>query len=233
MHWLVLGLLVGGWAPVHAAEPPDVQAQARVLHEAAALQFAEGHYTQAIELWKQGFALVPRPGFLFNIASAQERLQQLDAAVETLRAYRKICPPTEHAALDQRIQTLGERAEALAPVAPPPSRLRRLPQGVLVGTGGVLFGIGAGFAVSSRQKQREAFADCTVDGLCPRSTAPLFDASENQWTVATGAWVLGGTLVVGGAVWALLARKPSSPVQPQVGYVPGSGVHVGVRWPVP
>ena len=203
----------------------SVEARAQDFHASGAQRFAEGRYDEAIALWRAGYDLVPRRGFLFNIASAYERLHELDAAIEVLLAYRAASPLDEHTTLDQRIAGLRARQRATME----PARKRVRPGTVAVGAGVVALTVGTVLAVSSYRQRQRGLDFCAPTGLCTRGAQVHQDASTGQAVAAGAAWLVGGGLVVGGAL-ALRPRGDAVAVRMEVG--PRLAAHLQWSWSV-
>jgi tetratricopeptide (TPR) repeat protein len=102
---VLTALLLAG--PALASEADDERA--RELYENGRMLFEEGLYDDAIAAWQAAWELSERPLLLFNIASAQEMLGELEAAVDTLNRYRAFAPADERVTLERRIRNLEAR----------------------------------------------------------------------------------------------------------------------------
>ncbi|MBX2801753.1 MAG: tetratricopeptide repeat protein [Myxococcales bacterium] len=151
--WLALGWSVSAAGP--APPPADLEqrvAQAKELYRLGAGLYEAGRYQEAIGTFREAHELSGNPKLLFNVANAQERLGQLQDAVDSLLRYRPFATPEEQVALDLRISALMARMEPVAPPEPeptgapelPPVRRapRRGPRWAVVGVGGA---VGVGF----------------------------------------------------------------------------------------
>lgn len=85
------------WAVVLAMNVSTVASaqDARELFVRGEASFAGGRYEDAIRDWQAAYELDPRPRLLFNVARAQERLGQLEAAVETFDTFLTNAPQDE------------------------------------------------------------------------------------------------------------------------------------------
>lgn len=102
-------------APVSAQED-DTDARGEELFENGFALFEEGAYEAALIAWTEGWEVTGEPLFLYNMASAYERLSDFDAAIEVLNEYRAYAPSDEREALSRRIERLRERRnESLEP----------------------------------------------------------------------------------------------------------------------
>src|SRR5688500_18742243 len=109
---LLTALAVGGQAS--AADPkrssPAAQRDARRAYEKGAQLYRSGQYEEAIAAFRQAYALQPHPALLFNIAQAQEKLGELEGALESDRGYLDGAPEAkDRAAVKAAIANLEER----------------------------------------------------------------------------------------------------------------------------
>ncbi len=78
-------------APGARAQPADAAAEAaataRELFVQAEHAYTAEEYAKAVNLLRRAYALAPRPAFLFNIAQAQRKLGQCDAARTSYQDY--------------------------------------------------------------------------------------------------------------------------------------------------
>lgn len=65
----------------------DATTEARRLFLAGEQAYRIGDYETALSSWRQGYALDPRPRFLYNLAQAYERLGSLPEAADSLESY--------------------------------------------------------------------------------------------------------------------------------------------------
>ena len=111
-------------------EGPEV-AQARAHFKAGERAFNAGDYAKALAAFEAGYALVPRPGFLLNMAHTERRLGHDARARELYRRYLDAEPGS-----GQRDEVLGLIAEldralgTLAPVPEPSPPSSESPPGV-------------------------------------------------------------------------------------------------------
>ena len=111
-----------------AAQDPDPERQAQ-LDEAARLTFesareayAAGDYETALRRFQQAYELSGRPGLLYNIAQALDRLRRDEETVEYLRRYLREAPDARNrdeveariAVLDRAIAEQRAREAAAA-----------------------------------------------------------------------------------------------------------------------
>ena len=87
---LVIAALCGAARPVAAASPAERDARRRF--DEAEVAYRAGHYAEALQKYQAGYAAVPLPGFLVNIAQCQRRLGDLKAARVTYREFILVAP---------------------------------------------------------------------------------------------------------------------------------------------
>jgi len=180
-------------APADApAVDPASEARARELYDNAVLLFEEAQYEAAILAWEEAWRLSREPLLLYNIASAWERLNDLERTLEYLHQYRAFAPADERDRLERRIRALEtrldeQRAQARADAArdaqaePAPEPVQptqviivrtepEVPRGLqvarwsLLGLGVAGLGAGTAFALVSRSYREDADAGCIDQG---------------------------------------------------------------------
>jgi len=93
-----------------AEEPtPEELKRAEELFFNGQLLFDEQRYDKAILAWQQGYSMSKMPGFLKNIAIAQEAQGNYSAAIETVYEYRAFAPFDEQDFLKQWTTELEEK----------------------------------------------------------------------------------------------------------------------------
>jgi tetratricopeptide (TPR) repeat protein len=228
--WLLLGLLyvLPAWAQDTPTDPAEIERRGIELYENGAILYEEGRYEDAILAWQEGYRISQRPGFLFNIANAQERLGDYRAALDTLGRYRALAHTDERETLDRRIRNLEERLAtqpAPVPVEPAPRprgdkamgegpSLRPIAGISLVGLGGAGVITGGVFGAQSRAAGAQASEVCreTPSGLlCPASAAPALAANQRKALVADLGFGLGAAAATTGVVLLVLGG-PDKPV---------------------
>jgi tetratricopeptide (TPR) repeat protein len=165
---LLLGAMLC-WAPVAAAQPASDE-MARRHFEAGTAYLEEGDYEDALREFKRAYDLSRRPELLINVATVEERLGHLDAAVTALERYLELDPGGEHAeAIAPRLERLRKRLEkerarepappaaapepepAAPPPAPPPAGSR--PEPAVAGSSllpaWILFGVAGASAIGA------------------------------------------------------------------------------------
>lgn len=213
------------------AQDDDPDARARELYENGAMLYEEGRYEEAITAWEEAYRLSERHALLYNIANAQERLGDYQAALDTLAEYRALAPASERDVLDRRLKSIERRMEeagqtasttTTTTTAPATSRDVALAPIALVGAGAVALGTGTVFGVRSRSAGAELETLC-VNGVCPSEAAGLIQQNKRSALVADIAWGVGAAAAAGGVVvWVM---DDSVGIQPTPG-----GVLLGGRF---
>lgn len=228
--WMVMALL--GPPAAMAQDGPvaseDAEDRARELYENGKRLYDEGAYEAAVAAWQASYDLSGNPALLFNLASAQERLGRLDAAIDSLNRYRAFAPAEEGESLERRLRSLERRAalaqeEAPTPTTPAtlpttpataPSRTqaavepvpaRRGASGLTV-AGGVLTGLGGGGLIAggilqglTQARRDDALASCTTAGDGVTCLSAASPLVDEAQATATGRTA---AFVSGGALLA-------------------------------
>jgi hypothetical protein len=92
------------------AETSTAEREARRRFEEAEVQYRAGHYAEALVKYQVGYAAVPLPGFLVNIAQCQRRLGDLKTARATYREFVLVAPDSR---LVPEVQSLIRELDAL------------------------------------------------------------------------------------------------------------------------
>lgn len=237
MWWMICNLLASpGLAQEPEASsdssdelPPDVVSRGRELFENGLQLYNEGRYEPAITAWKEGYGLTKKPGFLFNIANAHERLGQYPEALDVLLEYRALARAEERETLERRMRALEARAaeaEALRaaqaarqardmtplPEAPPIEGKRRTGLGLgIVGAGMATVGVGGVFGLLSMASGQSALGNCSpgINGaVCLNVAEPDLDRAQRFAIAADISYATGALLVVAGTVVATTRGKP-------------------------
>jgi tetratricopeptide (TPR) repeat protein len=108
--------------PVTAAPPEsapdqdqdqDVERVARELFEQGRDAYANGQFAEARDLFQHSYDLSGRPGLLYNIAQASERMRDDQHALDVYRAYLEAVPDApERDFVEARIVFLEERVRS-------------------------------------------------------------------------------------------------------------------------
>lgn len=186
----------GGTAPAtetpaapRSGPSPEEMERAKQLYENGDRLYNEAQYEAAIVAFREVLQITGQQELLYNIASAQERKGDLQAAIDTLNQYRIYAPPDEQSSLDRKLRTLErrldeERAKAEAakvtavpttpvqPVQGEPNTLKP----VLIGTGAAVaavFGAAtiATFVVGSGADEKGTYDTARILNLTSGSLA--------------------------------------------------------------
>jgi hypothetical protein len=95
------------------ATDPEVERLARELFEQGRDAYANGQFAEARDLFQHSYDLSGRPGLLYNIAQASERMRDDQHALDVYRAYLEAVPDApERDFVEARIVFLQERVRA-------------------------------------------------------------------------------------------------------------------------
>jgi tetratricopeptide (TPR) repeat protein len=145
---LVLVLSLAWAARVSAQEPPAAadtaqERKAKELYEQGNTHYDLAEYDQAIDLFKQAYALSRRPTLLYNIAQAYRLKGDCEQALQVYKNYLRVDPSSQlRAKVESRIaemetcvkdpsrkpvgrETVEKQGQGtIAPVVPPPQEAR-------------------------------------------------------------------------------------------------------------
>jgi tetratricopeptide (TPR) repeat protein len=224
---LVLALLASPLLASGRARADDAAVEAKRLYAQGKVEFAQGNYVQAADLFERSYALSESTALLFNMAQAH-RLAGAGHCATAVRLYKSYLaaePEAENRKeVEERIAELGDCRGDVAPVpapapaparaafapseparpAPPPTRVQGgLPTGpVLVsGAGAALLVAGGVLYARAWDKHREAEQVC-----------PCYPGTYSDWEVLTNVsyalLAVGGATLAGGVTW-WIAGEPS------------------------
>lgn len=133
VFWMLIGALGVMPRNVQADEPDAARdAEGRALFDAGRVAYDDGRYEDALGYFQRAFDLSGRPGLLFNIGSAAERVRNDRLALESYRKYLEALPEAPNRGfVEKRIRflerTVAEPAEgeASSPVIPSPEQAAR------------------------------------------------------------------------------------------------------------
>ncbi|MEN0062234.1 MAG: tetratricopeptide repeat protein [Myxococcota bacterium] len=159
LFWMVLGGFAWAQAPDISSEQ---LAEGRKLHRLAAELYESGRYAEALAAFEETYALTGLPAILFNMANTQERLGDLEGAVNSLLRYLPDAPSNKVETIERRVTSLRERLETpslpmppeepvplVAPLSPSEVQTRLRPRWGLVAVGSALAaGFGTVAAIS-------------------------------------------------------------------------------------
>lgn len=219
---------------------------ARRHFESGAAYFAEAEYEDALKAFRKAYELSNRPEILLSIATVEERVGNLGAAIEALNEYllhkpddpdietvrlrrdnlakrQQAQPAPQPKAVPKPVPTEEESPKgdgATEPAAEGPTRLPAyvvLSLGALSGVGAAITGLGA-LAEYDDLKERCQVRRCTDEDLANGDTLSLTS------TILTGVSVLG----IGVGIWLWSASDDDEQgVPPQAWAAPRVNVAVG------
>jgi hypothetical protein len=97
-------------APAVRAAPNAAEREARRDFDEAELSYRAGRYAEALTRYQAGYAAMPLPGFLVNIAQCQRRLGDLKTARATYREFVLVAPDSR---LVPEVETLIRQLDML------------------------------------------------------------------------------------------------------------------------
>jgi tetratricopeptide (TPR) repeat protein len=197
-----------GAPPPEEAAPGSDRSRAADLFARASEAYRTGQFALAISLLLELHRIKPEPVLHYDLARAYEGLGRWHEAISSYEAYlREDATIADRGAIERRLETLrGLEAAAAAPPtasasAPPPGRSVVPP--VIVGALGLVT-IGTGLALGVASRNEESKVD---DGRDQRAANEALDRAERLATVANVSYVVGGALLVAGAVWLFFSRS--------------------------
>jgi hypothetical protein len=108
---VALALVVSSLAaPAAHAAPNAAEREARRDFDEAELSYRAGRYAEALSRYQAGYAAMPLPGFLVNIAQCQRRLGDLKTARATYREFVLVAPDSR---LVPEVETLIKQLDTL------------------------------------------------------------------------------------------------------------------------
>lgn len=119
--WGLAALLACVASPALAAPSDADLAQARTFYENGEQLYKEGRYADASVAFEESYRLSERPELLYNLAACEERLGNLQGALDHLNRYRVYASPDEREALERRIVNLERRLAEAPRTAPSPA----------------------------------------------------------------------------------------------------------------
>lgn len=186
-------------------EPSDADIRARELYRLGDDLYSHGRYEEALAAFEESYELSGRPLLLFNMANAQERSGQWDAAIESLEGYLPHTTDEERPRIENRLRSLRQRASRLATMTgaeegdeSPPEPRRSLTGPLLMAGGGALLGGGLALALVANAARSDLDESCVpLDGrrVCPRS-AESAQTRDRRASIAADALLIGGAAVL-------------------------------------
>jgi tetratricopeptide (TPR) repeat protein len=237
MGRLILGLLLLSVPTAYAQS--DGTERAKELYSNGKRLFEEEQYSKALMAWEEAHKLSERPLLLFNIALAQEKLGQLEAAIENLYTYRAFAPAEEQDMLVEKIADLKAALAAAHAVAaaqaaaakeaepepepepvpePVPDRNSK-PIMIAWSATGVAAVSGLAFGLMAQSEKGQADAFCEKEGgtlMCTTEAQPHLDRRATYALMSDISWGL-TAIGLGTAVWMTVSDKQTRGAQVLVG----------------
>jgi tetratricopeptide (TPR) repeat protein len=193
-----------------------MQPDAQALYERGLARFQTRDYSGAVADLEAGYAIEPRPEFLFAEGQAKRLGGDCKGAIALYQRFLATNPPAvqvnaTHIALGRCAQLLAEHPEVVMvtppppPPAPPPPPPKwwKDPWAMGASTAGVAaIGVGLGFWIASSSSADDA-ARATTLGEHDR----IWSTAEGRRAVADVAFVAGAVLVAAGATRFALVRR--------------------------
>jgi tetratricopeptide (TPR) repeat protein len=241
---LLLVALAAAATPV-AADPAADKQRALELFKESNTAYKAGELEKAADLLRQAYALYPEPILLYNLARTLEGMGSTQEAIEQYEKYLAEAPDVrDRGAIERRIATMREQLAARdeerrqriaaerdaelhkqATVEVSAAPASKLPF-VVIGAGLVATGVGAGFGYLSHSRRDQAASE-PVEA----TAQDLLDRAHTYATTANVLFIAGGSLVVAGAIWAVIDRqgrhRAAASTAARVGLGPS---YVGVTW---
>jgi len=175
--------------------------EARHRFDEAEVEYRAGHYAEALSKYQAGYAAMPLPGFLVNMAQCQRRLGDLKTARATYREFVMVAPDSR---LAPEVETLIHQLDRL---------IADLASG---GDGAAASEVGTGADVHASDPTAPpplalaapapATADAALIAAPGLATAPA-QQGHARW------WIWGGmaaAVVAGGVVTAIALSSPGA-----------------------
>jgi tetratricopeptide (TPR) repeat protein len=233
--------IVAGLTATAAADPPSSTGDAKTLpfdaHKVQTLfdqgtkHYDLGEYDQAIASFRQAYALLPDPSFLFNIGQAFRQQHHCRDASAAYKAYLRHAPNDDRAKVEGFLRELEPCArteeDQLSRMLPPPEltplhkKLRWIGAGV-AGAGALAIGTGIYFSVRALHTANELERKCGgVQPTCTTATAlDLEGRGKDAQRNATRLYIAGGA--VAGVGLGMLIYSVARPER-QITVLPAAG----------
>jgi tetratricopeptide (TPR) repeat protein len=243
--------------PLNKKDPKYIEAKR--LFEQGEEQFAKGNYKQAIESWELSYDLMNADLIFDSIASAYERLGDVDKAREYLARWREAAPEAEHADLDSRLANLDRRIAAAKAEREAKEKKEkadkeardkreaedRAKQGKLFIPGIVIAGVGGAAAIGGgvldflayRRRPDESAVCATSPGgnlLCRESSRTAIETS-NKMALAGDILLFGGAAIAATGVVLVVLKSGGKKDEAKTAALPwvlpgGGGLLVGGKF---
>ncbi len=187
-----------------------------------------GEWDAAIASFRQAYALMPDPSFLYNIAQAYRQKDACRDATAAYKAYLRNAPDEDRAKVEKFIKELEscvkleeENARRLLPPPPPPPPVRAGPR-LMKWSGVVTAGVGVAavatavvFSFRARGAEHDLEDRCGAG--CNGSEIEALDRKgRDSDRIAKVMYIAGGSLFAAGSAMAVyaLTRSERVTVQP-------------------
>jgi tetratricopeptide (TPR) repeat protein len=198
-------------------EPPDdqgdddVEARALQLFEESVSLYQQGRFADAVVLLRRAYAMHEEPVLLYNLARALEGEGNYEDAVDAYGRYLETAGEIpDRGAIERKIDTLreslerqhaagAERRAALRETQPRSGRGPSPLPWIVAGLGAAGVGAGAVLGLLAQSAHDDA-----VEATSQAMTRQEQDRAEGLALGANIAFVVGGLLLAGGLVWAVL-----------------------------
>lgn len=193
---------------------------ARNLFQAGKVAFDAGDYEGALQFFEQSYARSQRPGLLYNIGQAADRLRQDDKALTSFRGYLQALPNADNRAeVENRIGALerlrstdaSTTATEPAPAAQPTPPVESAPTSSPVAP---TPDVSPAAVRTTRMSPQTARRVRPWDWEEPPPTAPANAQQDNGGGSLWWLWTGIGVVVVGGVVTAIALSSGGTTVEP-------------------
>lgn len=227
---LAVLLVLATWCPHASAQSPAessaTDAEARGLFLAGQAAFDDARYADALGYFRQAYELSGRPGLLYNVGVAADRLRRDDEALAAFSQFLREAPEDHPSYRDAeaRVRVLrgvaedGAEAEPEVDAPPPPTAEppsteappATTPSGADTTPAWIVVGAAAAVAVTGAVLLGVGQADADSVAATPDGTpwADVQHAATRADLMRNLGWVLAGVGlagIAGGLTWALVA----------------------------
>jgi hypothetical protein len=231
LGWLTALAAVGVLGLVQPAYAQDADELARKHFESGVAYLQESDYENALRAFEKAYELSKRPEILLNVATVNERRNDLKGAIVALEKFLEVAPKEsdQRSTTEARLANLKKRLESESPAAtptppaststpdtaappptvdapstPPPEEKTNIPAYVLLGLGAVT----AGGAVLTGILAKKEYDD--AEGSCAPNCAD--DDLQSGRTLSLTSTILTGVAIVSASVGAVLlfTSKPAA-----------------------
>jgi len=194
-------------AAAQAEEPPPVALEeAREQFARGQEAFQRGRYEEALIAFERAYEIAQLPTLLPDIATCEEKLGQLQPAIDMLERYLASSDVKDRPAIEARVQAL--KAQLAPPPAPPPpvaapppvesSRVPRLRKAVVaigISTGILALTAGA-LSIGAASKYHDLAGENPLDRTRDQASAlgRLDAAADAMWAIAGASAIVTVTL---------------------------------------